>query len=302
MARHVIFYFSGTGNSLKAALSVAKALEDADKGGVFGSADSAGGAGAAGGSAAGSEAAGVRIVCMGPDTPFRFDGACDTVGFVFPCYFGGVPNRVLEFVRSVDFSGQKDAYRYAILTYGGGIFSAPSLFAMATAAQGAPLDYAVSVKAFSTYVVLYKMSKKVSEKTAALKQSLDEAITDILARRTVSIRKPNALLSLYSKSFSDIAGSDANFIVGDSCIGCGQCARLCPVSNIEAAEGGRPVWLHHCEQCLACLHLCPQEAIEYGSKTRGRGRYKHPEITVQMLLAYNHNQAPDKNNRWYDMS
>ncbi|MDD3092322.1 MAG: 4Fe-4S binding protein, partial [Methanoregulaceae archaeon] len=48
------------------------------------------------------------------------------------------------------------------------------------------------------------------------------------------------------------------------------------VGNIRI-EGDRPVWLHHCEQCMACIQLCPTDAIQAG-KTEGRRRYRNPEI------------------------
>ena len=32
-------------------------------------------------------------------------------------------------------------------------------------------------------------------------------------------------------------------------------------------KDGRPMWLHRCEQCMACLQWCPAEAIEFGRST-----------------------------------
>jgi MinD superfamily P-loop ATPase len=58
---------------------------------------------------------------------------------------------------------------------------------------------------------------------------------------------------------------------------------VCQVENIEMKDG-KPTWLHHCEQCLACLQWCPQEAIQVGRKTEGRKRYHHPEITASDLM------------------
>jgi MinD superfamily P-loop ATPase len=72
-------------------------------------------------------------------------------------------------------------------------------------------------------------------------------------------------------------------VVGESCNGCELCRKVCQVDNIRI-EDGRPVWQHHCEQCLACIQWCPQEAIQVGTKTIGRTRYHHPEIKATDLM------------------
>ena len=65
---------------------------------------------------------------------------------------------------------------------------------------------------------------------------------------------------------------DRAFRVTGACIGCGKCARLCPVSDI-AIQDGRPRWLGHCMHCMACINACPARAIEYGRASLGRPRY-----------------------------
>ena len=84
-------------------------------------------------------------------------------------------------------------------------------------------------------------------------------------------------------SLRAFAGMDKKFTVGDTCRGCGICERVCQVGNIQMTDG-KPNWLHHCEQCLACLQWCPEEAIQVGTKTEGRTRYHHPEIRANDLM------------------
>jgi epoxyqueuosine reductase QueG len=43
-------------------------------------------------------------------------------------------------------------------------------------------------------------------------------------------------------------------------------------------ENKRVVWGGDCEQCMACIQWCPQQAINYADKTKTRKRYHHPKI------------------------
>lgn len=85
-------------------------------------------------------------------------------------------------------------------------------------------------------------------------------------------------------AFPHVPTMDRSFWVDEKCDGCGICKAVCPSGNIDL-PGERPVWLHHCEQCLACIQWCPQEAIQFGKKTPRYKRYHHPEVTLKDMLA-----------------
>ena len=63
-----------------------------------------------------------------------------------------------------------------------------------------------------------------------------------------------------------------DFTVSEACIGCGQCAKRCPMNNVTLKDG-KPVWGKNCTHCMACICYCPKEAIEYGKKSVGQPRY-----------------------------
>ena len=94
------------------------------------------------------------------------------------------------------------------------------------------------------------------------------------------------LNSLYRKVITDLPGFDKNFSLDENCNGCGTCVKICPVINIIINDK-KPVWQHHCEQCLACFHWCPAKAIQYGSKTAKRSRYHHPKVTLKDMVLRN---------------
>ena len=77
--------------------------------------------------------------------------------------------------------------------------------------------------------------------------------------------------------------TDHSYHVDERCDGCGICAKVCPVANIEITDE-KPVWLHHCESCLACFVWCPQKAV-YGGILSGKSeRYHHPDVKLRYML------------------
>jgi ferredoxin len=106
----------------------------------------------------------------------------------------------------------------------------------------------------------------------------------------------NILFTWFNRlSFPHVPTMDRSFWVDEKCNACGICKAVCPSGNIEWREEGRPVWLHNCEQCLACIQWCPQEAIQFGKKTPRYKRYHHPEVTLQEMIAVA--TMPAKNGR-----
>ncbi len=64
------------------------------------------------------------------------------------------------------------------------------------------------------------------------------------------------------------------FQATEKCIGCGKCARGCPLNVIRIVDG-KPVWNgKSCAHCMACIQNCPVEAIEFGSITQKKQRYR----------------------------
>lgn len=51
--------------------------------------------------------------------------------------------------------------------------------------------------------------------------------------------------------------------------------RISAVGNIMMM-GRKPVWGMDCTSCLACYHVCPQHAVQYGKRTKDKGQYFNP--------------------------
>jgi ferredoxin len=91
-------------------------------------------------------------------------------------------------------------------------------------------------------------------------------LTPIIAKMTVS--------DDYAKKFT----------VTDKCNKCGVCAKVCPAKNIFVSENVN--FGKTCEGCLACTHLCPQNAIQLKGQ-RSEKRWLHPEVSLKEMIEAN---------------
>ena len=261
MSKNIIFVFTGTGNSLWAAKEIAKEWEDCE------------------------------IVSMGSDRAYSLAGGYDTVGFVYPTYYRGLPLQVRRFVSRLDLSKNKDAYLYAVATCGKVSCGGNSIVQLHQLLnkKGAALRYAKHLDMFSNYVVMYDMRPTVKEETQRSVQDLQPIIKEIKAKTVCKIKTTNEpfqqLAYHYLMHFAPTM--DKNFTVSDACVKCGICKKVCPVENIELGQDGKPYFKHHCEQCVSCIQNCPTRAINYKNKTQSRKRYTHPDIQWKELAKLN---------------
>ena len=87
----------------------------------------------------------------------------------------------------------------------------------------------------------------------------------VLLFETLSILPINPIWCKFKLTAKD-------FYAKENCVGCGKCARLCPLNNITM-ESKKPVWGKQCTHCMACIGSCPVRAIEYGSITQNKEQY-----------------------------
>lgn len=100
------------------------------------------------------------------------------------------------------------------------------------------------------------------------------------ARSNDGYRNPNTGFRSYFLSFDGGARLTAKLRVEGGCIGCGLCAKKCPVQAIEMRDG-KPVWVKDkCVMCLGCMHRCPKFAIQYGENTQRHGQYTNPNVKL----------------------
>jgi ferredoxin len=255
MSKNAVFYFTGTGNSLKAAKDIANKLGDCD--------------------AFLMPAYKERVIPAG----------YERIGFAFPVYLYAPPICVQEFLKEIDLSQNKDAYVFAVATYGGMQGNTYLTVNRLLADKGIALNAVFGVNMRPTYIVMYDMPKIAYVISRNSSKKIDAIAKRILKKEhtTIPKKESKSQADKNKKFVAECHDMDRDYNVSDGCTGCGLCTRVCSVQNIVIKSDGKPTFEHRCEQCMACIHACPEQAINYKNITQKRARYLNPDISVKEL-------------------
>jgi formate hydrogenlyase subunit 6/NADH:ubiquinone oxidoreductase subunit I len=228
-----------------------------------------------------------------PKKAFRVQA--DVVGIIFPVHIWGLPGRVIQFVNHLKV--KPGTFLFAVAVNAGQPAATLLQLQRLMASRGLSLSLGYSIVLPSNYIPwggpgpMDAQQKRFREAREKMK-----AITDAVMRQERHKVDRGPLLQnipfslLYRMSFRQVRKMDKKFWADEKCNSCEICSRVCPAGNIEMTKG-KPTWQHRCEQCLACLQWCPQEAIQYGEKTARYQRYHHPEVILKDML-----EQPKANN------
>ena len=261
----MIFYFSGTGNSLQAAQAML--------------------------------APGEKLIDMAEcvwkkECSFQIAPG-EPVGFVFPVYFGGLPVPVETFIDELDLPF-KPSYCYGLLTCGGGPAAAGEALRARLRKRGLSLHALFTVTMPDNYILMYKIPETEEQNRILTKAALwldhIKKQVDGRVRTTERASAKDRLITAVLHPLYENGRFTKPFYADDQCVGCGLCAKRCPVHAI-VIENGRPKWiLDKCYQCLGCARC---GAIQYGKKTVGKKRYTNP-ILKKGGSGHDHGQAADQ--------
>ncbi len=256
-----IYYFSGTGNSLAVSKDVARELDSRS-----------------------NETEILSIAKLSSQKLIKVDA--DTIGIVFPVYCYDLPPIVEEFIKKLELS---DTYIFGIATYnaeaGNALFNLNAILEK----MGSRLasGFHISMPGNSVLVIDHTTTDEENRKRFIEEKRRIKIIAEaVKSQKSVGIEgsyNPDEKYKIkaYLKNVYKVV---EQFWVTEKCNQCGICEEVCPRNNIERVNG-KIIWHKNCEHCLACLHWCPQGAVQNGDNSQKCRRYHHPDISVDEIIA-----------------
>lgn len=255
----MIFYFTGTGNSLCVAKALGKALSEP----LVSIAE--------------------ELKNSNPALTYLL-GQDEKVVFVFPVHSWGPAVPVTQFISRLILSGYAGQPIYSVSTCGDECGYTREKMRSTLLKQGLELTDSYSVVMPNNYILMpgfdVDSAEVQAEKLQAAPSRMAAIAEAIREREKVNLYHVGSMPALKSyliyPLFATFALGRNSFYATDACISCGLCETVCPTDTITLKEG-KPIWANTCVQCVACIHCCPTRAIEYGKATLKKGRYHHPE-------------------------
>lgn len=249
----MIFYFTGTGNSRFVAEQIAKKTND-------------------------------ELISMndlfrnGANREYKSE---KPFVFVCPIFAWNIPKIVKSFFEKVNLLGNEKVY--FLTTCGGTSGAANKNIEKLVKSKNLVLQGFDEIIMPDNYIMLYNPSSK-SQGVETIKKSLpkiDELAKKINECENFSLGRSSSVGNSINSSkimgtvFDSLIVKDKKFYTTEKCTGCGKCAEVCPIANINIMNN-KPNWNGNCIHCVACISVCPHRAIEYGNKTQERNRYYLP--------------------------
>ncbi|MCD8049166.1 MAG: EFR1 family ferrodoxin [Clostridia bacterium] len=253
----MIFYFTGTGNSLYAAkqlddnpVSIPQAIHDSEK--IYNA---------------------------------------DRIGIVCPVYGHEMPMMVKDFIRDAEFVTD---YFYIVLTYGNRHAGAAMLANEFLESVGKSADYINILLMVDNFLPSFDMTeqvkgaaeKKISEHIDKIKRDIDTrrkfispASDEDIARHKAFVEKNQYVVENMDKAI---------YYITSRCIGCGICTKVCPVGCIHLENQRAVNTSENCQMCMACVHHCPEYAIRLNiGELNPDARYHNPNIRLNEIVEAN---------------
>lgn len=274
MPKNLIYYFSGTGNSLSVARTLAEILGDA-----------------------------LIIPLLSAEGEGVIPSDVHTVGLIYPIYMNALPSIVKTFISRIKV--EKGYYIYAVATHGGIPGKAGCSLHKGLKDQNIELKGYFEVEMINNtpkgvapkFLMKLEWEKDIiGDKVSSKIQQSNEQIQRI--GNSIQLREAGLLEQVLEKEqgigywltkqvwkLSEHSKPKLDFLLAEDCVGCGICEKVCTSKRIQMVDG-KPNWVvADCHYCYACFNFCAPQAIGVKHYTKKLGRYHHPSIVWEDIAA-----------------
>lgn len=212
----------------------------------------------------------------------------ELVGFVFPTYMNDIPWIAKEFLLKLRVD--MNSYCFVVMTSNNGK-SGKAVFSIDHALQknGAKLSSSFNLQMPGNCI---ESTEKENEARLTEAPAKLNVIAEQIVHRTINFASDGKKLEKNFVKGSFFYGSHSlrhltimnQFCITQDCTGCGLCEKVCPTHNITIKDQ-TAIHGEHCAACYACVHWCPVHAtLPKFFLIRNRKQYRHPEIKAKEII------------------
>lgn len=215
--------------------------------------------------------------------------SADRIGIVAPVYGHEMPPMVKTFLQEATFNTD---YFYIVLTYGNRHGGAAELAKRFCDSHGIPVNYINVLLMADNWLPGFDMNeqksidKQVEKHIAGIRADID-ARKNMIAKVTDADRAAHQQFLNNMKQMPEDIWQHL-FRVTDDCTGCGICEKVCPSASIRMINGRAEHIAGNCQACLACAHACPKKAVQLVVPEKNPdARYRNEHITLNEIIEAN---------------
>ncbi len=213
----------------------------------------------------------------------------DQIGIVAPIYGHEAPPIVKEFIKKADFNTD---YFYLILTYGNRHGGAAELAKRMCEDYGIKVNYINVIRMVDNWLPSFDMAEQ-TQLDKNVEGQLSSILADIKDRKQMISPVTEADRAahrefLERKSRLPTDAWQHLLQIKENCTGCSICAKVCPSASIRLVNGKAAYFPGNCQTCLACVHACPHKAIGLTIPEKNpNARYRNAHISLREIIQAN---------------